>query len=83
MGKKKNDANTKDEEVKNVTPSTGEPTTPADDAPAAPAENEPADDKEPAPINADEMAREVKASTGNDYQQYARNMFKERLEESR
>lgn len=36
----------------------------------------------PAPINADEMAASIKVS-GNSYQQYARQMFKDRLEEGR
>lgn len=34
------------------------------------------------PINADQMAADVKVG-GNSYQQYARQMFKDRLEESR
>lgn len=55
--------------------------------PEAPAAEETfADDKfpddKPAPINADKMAAEIK-TTGNSYQQYARQMFKDRLEANR
>lgn len=39
-------------------------------------------EKKSEPINADEMATAVKVG-GNSYQQYARQMFKEGLEESR
>lgn len=38
--------------------------------------------EKPAPINADKMAAAVKVN-GNSYQQYARQMFKDRLEASR
>lgn len=30
-------------------------------------------------VNADEMAKAVSTSTGNDYQQYIRNLFKDKL----
>jgi hypothetical protein len=31
-------------------------------------------------VNADEMAAAVKSTTGNDYQQYIRNLFKDKLD---
>lgn len=31
-------------------------------------------------VNADEMAKAVASTTGNDYQQYIRNLFKQKLE---
>lgn len=30
-------------------------------------------------VNADEMAKAVSTTTGNDYQQYIRNLFKDKL----
>lgn len=30
-------------------------------------------------VNADEMAKAVASTTGNDYQQYIRNLFQEKL----
>lgn len=58
----------------------------AADAEAEQAEQAQADEKakaeKPAPINADKMAADIKVS-GNSYQQYARQMFKDRLEASR
>lgn len=34
---------------------------------------------EPTIVDADAMAAAVKSTTGNDYQQYIRNLFKEKL----
>lgn len=65
------------EQVENA--QTDEPTNAPEDN--APEDNAPAEDTSEA-INADEMAAAVKVG-GNSYQQYARQMFKERLEESR
>lgn len=31
-------------------------------------------------VNADEMAKAVASTTGNDYQQYIRNLFKDKLD---